>query len=120
MKLYTGYFDALEKYVKAGLNPISVAGWAPQDYKGQEWKFFAPYFTTYTKYKSGEYTEQQYTKEYIAKIEALDKTELKAKIDKIENSIFLCYEKEGFCHRHLLAEWLKETFGYQIEEFKLK
>jgi hypothetical protein len=29
----------------------------------------------------------------------------------------VCYEKpEDFCHRHLVAEWLKK-FGYCCEEF---
>ena len=29
-----------------------------------------------------------------------------------------CYEKPGdFCHRHLVAKWMNEKLGVQIEEF---
>jgi len=119
-KIYTGYFALLEKYVEAGLNPVSIAGVAPCFYEGREWKHLAPYFSTYTKYKNGEYTEFQYMDEYIPKIEKLDKMELKKQIDSIPNLILLCYEKEGFCHRHLLADWLENNLGYVVEEYKVE
>jgi uncharacterized protein (DUF488 family) len=34
------------------------------------------------------------------------------------NIALVCYEKPtDFCHRHLVADWLKEH-GYECEEFK--
>lgn len=120
MKIYTGYFDALETYVENGLNPISIAGLAPCYYEGREWKFLAPKLSTYTRYKNGEINEFGYMEEYIpTRLDVLDKQELKQKIDEIENPIFLCYEKEGFCHRHLFADWLENNLGYMVEEYKV-
>ena len=29
------------------------------------------------------------------------------------------YEKEGFCHRHLFADWLENNLGYVVEEYKV-
>ena len=38
--------------------------------------------------------------------------------NKCDNMILLCYEKSGdFCHRHVLADWLEENFGYRVEEY---
>ena len=34
--------------------------------------------------------------------------------------VLLCYEKPGdFCHRHILANWLEENFGFKVEEFRV-
>ena len=38
---------------------------------------------------------------------------------KCDNIILLCYEKSGdFCHRHILADWLEENFGYKVKEYQ--
>lgn len=35
---------------------------------------------------------------------------------KYRNKVLLCYERpEDFCHRHLIAEWLKK-YGFKCEE----
>lgn len=120
MKIYTGYFGRLDEYLEAGLTPVSIAGASPCWYEGREWKNFAPALSTFTKYKNGEYNEFQYMEEYIPKLEKQDKAEIKQQIESVENPILLCYEKEGFCHRHLLADWLEANFSYVVEEFKLE
>jgi len=34
-------------------------------------------------------------------------------------TLLLCYESpEDFCHRHVLADWIKEHTGFEIEEWK--
>jgi uncharacterized protein (DUF488 family) len=34
----------------------------------------------------------------------------------LEGKVLLCYEKSGdFCHRHLVAEWLRR-YGYEVKE----
>ncbi len=39
--------------------------------------------------------------------------------DDLYGKILLCYEKpENFCHRHILAEWLRKN-GYKCEELEL-
>jgi len=34
-----------------------------------------------------------------------------------ENAVLLCWEKDGFCHRHLVADWLQEKLGIEIKEY---
>ena len=118
-KIYTGYFGQYEKYVEAGLTPVSIAGMAPCWYEDREWKFLAPNLSTFTKYKNGDYTEFQYMDEYIPKLEKLDLDDLKRQIEELDNIIFLCYEKDGFCHRHLLADWLEAHTNYVVEEYNV-
>ena len=36
----------------------------------------------------------------------------------LQDIVLLCYEKPGrFCHRHILAEWIKEKTGEEVEEY---
>ena len=63
-------------------------------------------------------SNEGYENRYILeRLEVLDKKTLKMEIDSIYKPIFLCYEKNGFCHRHILAYWLYVTFDYKVKEF---
>ena len=61
--------------------------------------------------KSGEMSEEEFTRLYIEKVEPL--------LDDIKfrhGSVLLCYEpSDEFCHRHVLAKLLRAR-GYEIEE----
>jgi hypothetical protein len=36
---------------------------------------------------------------------------------KKPNVVFLCYEKDSFCHRHIASNFLSQKFGIKISEF---
>lgn len=117
--IYTGYYAKTTYYVANGLTPIAISGSIPHGFNYYWWRFLAPSWDIYSKWKNGEIGDDGYISRYIPeRLEILDKDDLKRKIDNIENPIFLCYEKEGFCHRHVLADWLNFTFGYSVEEYK--
>ena len=115
MVVFTGYFAQLKKYQSAGLIPISIARITPEWFKGQELKELAPSRDLLRRYKAGKLTEDSYKTEYFHQ---LDQVKWKKVLKDLEdNTILLCYEKTGtFCHRHLLAEYLKDA-GYDIKEF---
>ena len=78
-----------------------------------------PSTSIFSKWKSGEIDNDGYVERYIPeRLERLNKEELKQKLLEIENPILLCYEKEGFCHRHVLADWLRDI-GLEVEEYIL-
>lgn len=105
--VYTGYFANTQEYIKKGLTPISIAGKSPDFFQGDEWKFFAPSWDIYSKYKSGELSEDGYVERYIPeRLGKLNIENIKALLEFEENPILLCYEKEGFCHRHIVCDWL--------------
>ena len=121
--IYTGYYAKLKKYENAGLTPVAISGKIPDFYDGLTYKEFAPRKEMFQKWKNGIIDNFGYTEEYKAYLETLDKDEIKEDFDSphdCSNTILLCYEKSGdFCHRHILADWLEENFGYKVEEYEV-
>ena len=107
----------MEEYLEQGLTPIAISGVAPCFYDGIHWKFFAPSWDIFSKWKNGELSDDGYVERFIPeRLEILNKDKVKKELSAIENPILLCYEKEGFCHRHVVADWLREI-GFEVEEF---
>lgn len=104
--IFTGYYANYNKYVYNGLTPISISGKHPDWYKGLWWKFLAPSWDIFSKWKNGLISNGEYTQRFLKEILGkLDINDVKYQLDRIENPILLCYEKEGFCHRHIVADW---------------
>ena len=119
--IYTGYYANIKKYEEAGLVPVAISGKVPGFYNGLAYKKFAPRWETFKKWKNHEINNIQYTEEYKKYLNSLDKEEIRLDFDsphECSNMILLCYEKIGdFCHRHILADWLEDNFGYKVEEY---
>ncbi len=109
--IHTSYF------AKSAKNPnaVSIAGKAPDWYKGREFKILAPKYWFFKKYKEDgdkEFYSIQYSKEILDK---LDPIEIYNTLG--ENAVLLCWEKPGeFCHRHLVAEWLTYHLDISVTE----
>lgn len=126
--MYTGYFAQLKKYEIAGLIPVSICGKAPDWYTGLQYKKLAPKWSFFSEWKSGSHKgDNNYYIEHFND-EVLNVTSVRKVIidieklanSKADNIILLCYEKPGdFCHRHLVADWLKEN-GVDCNEFEVK
>ena len=120
--IYTGYYARLNEYIEQGLTPIAISGAVPNFYDTDThlwWKFLAPSYDIFSKWKSGELNDFGYVSRYIPeRLDILDKQDLKQKLLSVENPILLCYEKEGFCHRHVLADWIEMNLGLIVEEYK--
>lgn len=112
--IYTGYYAKLKKYEEAGLTPISIAGRAPEFYKGIQFKTFSPSWDIFSKWKSGEIDNFQYT-------ERFNKEEILKFLDSFETDIILlCYEKSGdFCHRHIVADWIESELDRKVDEYPI-
>lgn len=103
MKIYTSYFA---KY--RGGNGVSIARGTPRWFKGETIIEFAPprYMINYPEQKY----KEEFHKEVILKTAPQGITKLR------DGMVLLCYEKTGeFCHRHIIADWLK-SFGHEVEE----
>ena len=120
--IYTGYYAKLKHYESNGIIPISIAGRAPEFYKGIQYKKFAPSWDIFSKWKNGEIDNFQYTdrfkKEILGK---LNKEEVKQFLNSFKTDIILlCYEKSGdFCHRHIVADWIETELGKRVEEYPI-
>ena len=56
----------------------------------------------------------RYVPEILGKI---DKANFKDMLGSVENPILLCYEKEGFCHRHIVADWIESELHLPVQEY---
>lgn len=53
--------------------------------------------------------------------EVLSRLNAKEVAARLEGKVLLCYEGEGkFCHRHIVAEWLRREAGVEVEEIAEK
>jgi len=119
--IFTGYYAKLNQYKTLGLEPIAISGKRPNFYEGLYYPDFAPRYWMYQRWKDKDITNEGYTIEYKNYLNTLDKEEIRKDFESYNGEgnhcILLCYEKpHDFCHRHVLAEWLEENFGWRIEE----
>jgi len=96
-------------------NFVSIAGRAPEWYKGREYKTLAPKIWMFKQYK-----ETKNIKQYIAvfyKEILLNLDPQKVLKDLGDDAILLCYETpERFCHRRIVAWWLNKTLNLGVQE----
>ena len=121
-KIYTTYFAKLKSLPK-DIIPISICGKAPTGYKGLEYKKLAPKYDFFMKWKEthdNDYYIKCYNEQVLSKLDPkqvfVDLIELTPSDITFPKIALVCYEKSGdFCHRHLVAEWLRQN-GYECEE----
>ena len=118
MKRYTSYFSKGKKLNDAGIKMIGIALKPPTWYYGATLRDVAP--TPSILYCTQ--TEEEYTRRF--KAEVLSRVDARELVDKItyigqgHDVALCCYEKPAdFCHRHIVAEWLKEQLGIEVDEY---
>jgi len=113
--ILTSYF-ANYRVFPENRDAVSISRFPPRGFKGKQELRLAPSAKLLQDYKAGAVNEEQYTERYNKEtLSTLDPREI-AILHK--NSIFLCYEKAGdFCHRQLVATWLRKA-GFDIEELR--
>lgn len=107
--MQTSYFS---KYKEP--DGISIAGKAPDFYKGETFKELAPKYWFFQEYKKNHNT---FFYTYYYQKEVLDKLDPVKIYEKLKNRTLLCFEKSGdFCHRRLVAKWLEANLNVKIPE----
>lgn len=132
--IYTTYFAQL-KHLPRNVIPVSICGKAPDWYKGAQYKKLAPkykFFMEWKKTHDNDYYVSHFNSEVLDTLTptvVLNKLQLKlpedvrAKMDtpvctnKNWHIALVCYGKpQDFCHRHLVAGWLKDS-GIECDEW---
>lgn len=115
--MFTGYFGKVGSYPKnKGYKFISIARFN-KFWKGEAFKSLAPP-AEIIKIED----EDLYMKLYYEKVlNKLNPQEIYEQLG--DNAVLLCYEKwvdiEGgktFCHRRIVAKWLEDNLGIEINE----
>lgn len=111
--IYTSYWGNLNNLIRkfGKENIIQISRWS-NFWKGKKCSMLFPSEKLLVDYKNGKIDKYEYEKIYFDYLETLN-------VDncyKVFNGCcFVCYEKEGFCHRHIIEKWLKK-YGYECEE----
>ena len=119
MKIYTSYFGNSKKLKQAGIKVIGISLYPPRWFNGISLKQVAP--TRSILFANGQ-TQEEYTRRYRS--EVLSQQDMQQFLKTVEQAsggqdvALCCYEKpEDFCHRHILADWIKEKLGIEISEY---
>lgn len=102
---------------RGNLLGISIANSAPDFYKGPTYRPLVPPWKLVKNYKEGNLDEEGYTDEYYEQLMKLGPQEVYDDLFEIhgENPVLLCWEPAGeFCHRRIVAEWLRDTLGIEV------
>ena len=119
--IYTTYFAKLNK-LPGNIIPIAICGKSPDWYTGLEYKKLAPkysFFAEWKKNQDNDYYIEHFNKEVLGELNVDTVAfELSSLTYGCKDIALVCYEKpDAFCHRHLVAQWLRDN-GYECEEYK--
>lgn len=124
-KIYTSYFANKKNLDKAGIKCIGICALPPAWFDGPNLASVAPSKDILFQMKA-EHDEERYRQRYFNEILCAFRFHPEYIINALKNIsgeeqadvALCCFEKPGdFCHRHLLAEWLKERCDVEIEEY---
>lgn len=126
--IYTSYFAAAKRLDK-DVSPIAICRTVPKGYKGEQYIALAPSYDILREYKETGDRENFTQRFYSEILDKLDPFEVIKHLNSLAspwvrdrtfemgeavafNPLYhvalLCYEKSyDFCHRHLVAEWLR-------------
>lgn len=120
MKIYTSYFANERELRKRNIVPIGIALYSPRWFVGPSLKMVSPSYDILHNSKNHEDYEKRFFSEILAH---RDPKVFFSNIEKLANGkdvALCCYEKPGdFCHRHLVAKWMNEKLGLQIQEYEV-
>ena len=120
MKIYTSYFGNSRKLNAAGIKIICVAIGRPRFLSVPQMLNVCP-----TRYMiSGPCSKEEYLRLYDQILSKQDAYQVVKQIEMLsggQDVALCCYEKPGdFCHRHILAKWITDNTGIEVNEFGLE
>lgn len=119
MKIYTSYFGNLGRLKDSGIEPIGIALYPPKWFRGCSVQTCSPTKSIlFAKNQTQEEYVSRYRKEVLSRLDVNGFLETLKSFSHGKDVALCCYEKPSdFCHRHILAEWLNENYGLDIQEF---
>lgn len=116
---YTSYFANIKNIDKTKYQLVSISNQKPAfcDDSVLDWSFLGPWKQLLLDYKTDMIDEKEYIRLYKENLEAMwSGIEKWFIINENKNIVMLCYEgPDKFCHRHILADFLKEH-GFECKE----
>ena len=119
MKIYTSYFAKGKTLRAQKIKMISIALYPPPRIKCDTMLNLAPtHSILHDKYRTDDRYTHRYLSEVLGKLDAKKILEQIKAISHGSDVALCCYEApDDFCHRHIVAQWLYEQTGTEVEEF---
>ena len=120
--IYTSYFGRLKNFPD-NFEPICIARWKPKWYNGKVLLALTPPEQLLRWWRASDKNEtscERYIRWYKQSVlnrynpRAIERIVKYIAGDKIP--VLVCFEKEGFCHRHIISKWFREN-GIECEEW---
>lgn len=109
--IYTSYFASKKWRDKKA---VSIARYTPKGIVVDGYPVLYPPADLLWAYKQGQINQEQYAEWYTKAV--LNKINSEVVANDLCDKVMLCYEKsDSFCHRHIVAQWLRYN-GYECEE----
>jgi hypothetical protein len=121
--IFTSYFGRMnsKKYGHLSHNGISIAR-GNKYWEGETYPDLFPTWDIIQRAHNNTITKEEYEKIYRENV--LNKLDPTKVANDLNDKILLCWEKtddiesgKAFCHRYIVAEWLREH-GFEAEELK--
>ncbi|MGL5574443.1 MAG: DUF488 family protein, N3 subclade [Bacteroidales bacterium] len=114
----TSYFSGLKS---KGINPtdcIAICRVVPNGWTGEKAIRLAPSQPLLKAMLDGYLGEKEFERLYIEQLESSIDDASKIRLARfVDGKVLVCYEKTGdFCHRHILAKWMRERCGIEVSE----
>jgi uncharacterized protein YeaO (DUF488 family) len=121
--IYTSYFGKIKSFPN-NFEPICIARWKPKWYHGKALLSLAPSDQLLRWWRAVDKNASNWDRYKIVfedeillgrNPRSIEKMIKQAAGDKVP--ILVCFEKGGYCHRHLIAAWLRKN-GIKCEEWE--
>ncbi len=121
--IYTGYWAKAKEYELHNLTPVGISGWTPDGYIGKTYKKLAPKYYWWREWHDKHLSESWYIDKYNETVlKPLDAVRVATDLQSMgQDVVLLCFETpEKFCHRHIVANWLKANAHIDVQEYILQ
>ena len=96
---------------------IAICLFPPASWTGQIFSQLAPSKQLFFDVKAKRITTEEYETRY--KNEILAKLDAATVYEHLKDNVLLCWEAPGeFCHRRIVAEWIKEKLDIEVPEWR--
>lgn len=120
MQVYTSCFKFAKGLDDSKYFVVSISRFPPRGFRGYKCFEFAPSVRLLKDYKEGlrnDHYAYRYRRDVLEKVDVHRVFEGLARLSRGRDIVLCCFEPAfEFCHRRLLAHYVKEVWGYSIEE----
>lgn len=110
-KVYSSYYSKACKIIP-DFRLVAISVGIPDKFNGHILRELNPSKELLYRFKNNLCSEEEYIITYAE--ETLNKLNPYNIYEKLKGNVIVCYCGNGFCHRHIVMDWLKNNLGKDI------